>query len=71
MSLLNIEDAITHKEQNEEIAVGIDFGTTNSLIAFSNNQKPQIIADDKGIELLPSTIAFSEGNFIIGDKVIY
>jgi len=70
MQIIEISEAgsSNQHEHDKHIGVGIDFGTTNSLIAFSNNQKPQIIADDKGIELLPSTIAFSEGNFIIGDN---
>lgn len=42
-----------------EIAIGIDFGTTNSLVAFSVNHKPYIIDDT----LVPSIIA---DDFTIG-----
>ena len=46
----------------EEIAVGIDLGTTNSLIAISVNQKPQILLDDNGHFMQPSIVA------VIGDN---
>lgn len=52
------------------IAVGIDFGTTNSLIAISNNHTPEIIPDKDGRELVPSVISFDLKNndfeFIVG-----
>ncbi len=58
MSLLNIEDAITHKEQNEEIAVGIDFGTTNSLCYWFDGTQIHEIVD-----IMPSVLYFdSSGN---------
>ena len=41
----------THR--SNDIAVGIDFGTTNSLVAFSVNHKPYIIDD----HIIPSIIA--------------
>jgi len=49
-------------------AVGIDFGTTNSLIAISTQQKPRIIKDFQDEELVASIIKFNNSNFIIGDK---
>ncbi len=55
MSLLNIEDAITHKEQNEEIAVGIDFGTTNSLCFYYDGTQIHEIVD-----IMPSVLHFDE-----------
>lgn len=49
--------------QKEEIIVGIDLGTTNSLIAFMNpDNNPQVINDaGKGV-LVPSVIHFDENN---------
>jgi molecular chaperone HscA len=41
-------------ESNVEIAVGIDFGTTHSLIAISRNQNVHIITDHEGHSLIPS-----------------
>jgi molecular chaperone HscA len=51
-----------------QIAVGIDFGTTNSLIAISANRKVKVIKtiDDK--ELIPTTIEFTNESFTIGNN---
>ncbi|WP_375327211.1 Fe-S protein assembly chaperone HscA [Candidatus Tisiphia endosymbiont of Nemotelus uliginosus] len=54
-------------EHTKHLAVGIDFGTTNSLIAFSKRQVPMVVLDNKSRELIPSTIGFQKGEFIIGE----
>jgi molecular chaperone HscA len=48
-----------HKGDKEEIAVGIDFGTTNSLISICENGEAKIIPDSDGMELIPSVVSFS------------
>ncbi|RYY35964.1 MAG: Fe-S protein assembly chaperone HscA [Sphingobacteriaceae bacterium] len=56
--------------QKEEIIVGIDLGTTNSLVAFINPDKqPQVINDaGKGV-LVPSVVHFGEsGNVTVGNE---
>jgi len=56
--------------QKEEIIVGIDLGTTNSLVAFINPDKnPQVINDaGKGI-LVPSVVYFnSQNEAIVGNE---
>jgi molecular chaperone DnaK (HSP70) len=56
--------------QKEEIIVGIDLGTTNSLVAFINPDKnPQVINDaGKGI-LVPSVVYFNNQNeAIVGNE---
>ncbi|WP_341747953.1 Fe-S protein assembly chaperone HscA [Candidatus Tisiphia endosymbiont of Dascillus cervinus] len=72
MQIIEISEAGSsqHKENDNDIAVGIDFGTTNSLIAWSNQQMVQIITDDQNLELIPSVIAFQDKNFIVGDNDI-
>ena len=58
----------TGSVQKEDIIVGIDLGTTNSLIAFINPQgNPQVINDTgKGV-LVPSVIHFNpNGNIQVG-----
>ncbi|WP_375359178.1 Fe-S protein assembly chaperone HscA [Candidatus Tisiphia endosymbiont of Neophilaenus lineatus] len=72
MQIIEISEAGSskHKENDNDIAVGIDFGTTNSLIAWSNQQMVQIITDDQNLELIPSVIAFQDKNFIVGDNYI-
>ncbi|MEJ7558757.1 MAG: Fe-S protein assembly chaperone HscA [Pedobacter sp.] len=56
--------------QQEEIIVGIDLGTTNSLVAFINPEKnPQVINDTgKGL-LVPSVVHFNaQGDAIVGNE---
>ena len=48
-------------------AVGIDFGTTYSLIAHLNSGRPEIISDVHGAKLTPSVVAFQEnGDTLVG-----
>jgi molecular chaperone HscA len=56
--------------QKEDIIVGIDLGTTNSLVAFINPDKnPQVINDTgKGV-LVPSIVHFgSSGDVLVGNE---
>ncbi|MET3113985.1 Fe-S protein assembly chaperone HscA [Pedobacter sp. CG_S7] len=56
--------------QQEEIIVGIDLGTTNSLVAYINPEKnPQVINDmGRGI-LVPSIVHFNEkGDALVGNE---
>jgi molecular chaperone HscA len=52
-------------ELDEDIAVGIDLGTTNSLVAVSNKQIPQIINDDKGNSIHPSIVQYLQNGEIV------
>ncbi|WP_341764003.1 Fe-S protein assembly chaperone HscA [Candidatus Tisiphia endosymbiont of Beris chalybata] len=67
MQIVEISEPGTQQEDNKHLAVGIDFGTTNSLLAFSQGQVPKVIADEKSRELIPSIIGFHAGEFIIGE----
>jgi len=56
--------------QKEELIVGIDLGTTNSLVAFINpNKDPQVINDTgKGV-LVPSVVHFgAAGDITVGNE---
>ena len=44
-----------------ELVVGIDLGTTNSLVAYMAGDVPQVIGDEEGRALLPSVVAFGPG----------
>ena len=60
----------TGSVQKEELIVGIDLGTTNSLVAFINPEgNPQVINDTgKGL-LVPSVIHFQpDGSVIVGNE---
>ena len=39
-------------------AVGIDLGTTNSLVAAVTEGKPRVLADESGAELMPSAVRY-------------
>lgn len=68
--LFDIQEPGHHKLSSKETtAIGIDLGTTNSLVAYSTDQRPQIIADDKGKNILPSIISyFPDGKKIVGSE---
>ena len=69
----------------EERIVGIDLGTTNSLVAFMQGEKPVVIPGEDGLNLLPSVVALAtdgQRKFVVGngarqyliqtpDRVIY
>ena len=47
--------------------IGIDLGTTNSLVAFVRDGKPQVITDCNGAALLPSVVFYGEQGVIVGE----
>jgi len=47
--------------------IGIDLGTTNSVVAIMENGKPVVIANQEGERTTPSVVAYTrEGEFIVG-----
>ena len=55
--------------ETKEIILGIDLGTTNSLVSYVENGEPILVKDRKGIStLVPSVLHFTEdGDLIVGD----
>src|SRR5437773_961778 len=47
--------------------VGIDLGTTNSLVAYVDGGVPKVIPDAEGRVLLPSIVAFTGDGVIVGE----
>src|SRR2546427_2344251 len=45
--------------------VGIDLGTTNSLVAYMQGETPAVIPGEDGLNLVPSVVALDEKNWII------
>ena len=48
-------------------AVGIDLGTTNSVIAVLEGGDPAVVANAEGARTTPSVVAFKEGEVMVGE----
>ena len=48
-----------------ERIIGIDLGTTNSLVAYMENDRPVVIPGEDGLNLVPSVVALDERDQII------
>jgi molecular chaperone DnaK len=46
----------------EDRIVGIDLGTTNSLVAFMQGESPVVIPGEDGLNLVPSVVALDQNN---------
>lgn len=69
MQIIEIrEPGQAESKQEAKIAVGIDFGTTNSLIAISVGRKVKIIQTEDNKELIPTTIEFTNNNITVGSN---
>ena len=51
----------------EERVVGIDLGTTNSLVAFMDGDTPTVIPGEDGDRLVPSVVAISGDQVRVGN----
>ncbi|MGE0644993.1 MAG: molecular chaperone DnaK [Nitrospira sp.] len=47
--------------------VGIDLGTTNSLIAYMKDGQPCVVPDRHGRAMVPSVVALTDNGLIVGD----
>jgi len=70
MALLQIaEPGMSTAPHQHRLAVGIDLGTTNSLVATVRNSVPEVLTDEEGRSLLPSVVRYlPDGNAHIGYK---
>ena len=64
-----IELSMTGRPKSGRV-VGIDLGTTNSLVAFSAADGPRVIRDDRGEALVPSIVYYDEEmkRLLIGEE---
>ncbi len=60
MALIKIAEpgSSQNEEKQIETIIGIDLGTTNSLIAIIENEKVRFFADEKGDEIHPSVVNY-------------
>ncbi|MGB8275539.1 MAG: Fe-S protein assembly chaperone HscA [Alphaproteobacteria bacterium] len=62
------ETPVPH-EGDRRLAVGIDLGTTNSVVAISAGNRPEVLRDAKGRGLVPSVVAFNaDGTVTVGEE---
>ncbi len=62
---------ILSPKKEEDIAIGIDLGTTNSVIGLSRHQKPFVLkkdSPDSGI--IPSVVAYCEDRTLVGQEAL-
>ena len=68
MTLLEIhepgETPLPHAGEGS-LAVGIDLGTTNSVVAIARDGKPAALHDETGKALVPSVVAYPEGGGVL------
>ncbi|HXF45674.1 MAG TPA: Fe-S protein assembly chaperone HscA [Burkholderiaceae bacterium] len=68
MALLQIaEPGMSTAPHQHRLAVGIDLGTTNSLVATVRHGVPEVLADEQGRALLPSVVRYrGDGRVEVG-----
>jgi molecular chaperone HscA len=64
MSLLHIKEPVKSNRVQGKYAIGIDLGTTYSLVAVQLENELRVLADEDGEVLLPSVVHFKEENQI-------
>jgi molecular chaperone HscA len=65
MALLQIaEPGKAAAPHQHRLAVGIDLGTTNSLVATVRSAVPTVLPDEEGRRLLPSVVHYAEGGAV-------
>lgn len=73
MALLQISEPESSAKQTQGplVAIGIDLGTTNSLVAYVKNGSARVIKNEHGHELTPSVVNYTESNkIIVGEEAL-
>lgn len=52
----------------KEIILGIDLGTTNSVVSIIENGNPKVLENPNGKRTTPSVVAFKNGETIVGES---
>lgn len=54
------------RRKNQKIdTVGIDLGTTNSLVTYVRDGRPQVIVNERGARLTPSVVSFRDDDSVL------
>ena len=61
----NLTSDFCNYQMATDLIVGIDLGTTNSLVAYMQGDSPVVIPGEDGLNLVPSVVALDEKNQII------
>lgn len=68
MALLQIaEPGLSPKPHQRRLAVGIDLGTTNSLVATLRSGVTECLADAEGRVILPSAVRYLADSIVVGE----
>ena len=55
---------------DEDLAIGIDLGTTYSCVAVMRNERVEIIPNEIGENLTPSVVSFTENGILVGEQTL-
>ena len=55
---------------DEELAIGIDLGTTFSCVAVLKNNRVEIIPNENGENITPSVVSFTDNGILVGEKAV-
>jgi len=65
---INLKAGSVDKEEKKDVIIGIDLGTTNSLVAYADGEETFVIRDTSGSNaLVPSILHFGKDGVVVGD----
>ena len=65
---INLKAGSVDKEEKKDVIIGIDLGTTNSLVAYADGEETFVIRDASGSNaLVPSILHFGKDGVVVGD----
>lgn len=70
MPITQIAEPQFKLDKTGQFSLGIDLGTTNSLIAISHNGTVKCLTDEEGCSYLPSVVYYGENEILVGKKAL-
>ena len=65
---INLKAGSVDKKEKKDVIIGIDLGTTNSLVAYTDREETFVIRDASGSNaLVPSILHFGKDGVVVGD----